>query len=271
MSQKSESSPSENTLEGANSTFSEYIEFFRDFVVILIIVILMRVFLVTPFQINGQSMEPSYHNREFILVNKFSYLNFANDLTEYTDDNTIGWFAKLWQKIPVHIWDPIRGDVVVIKPHVDKNREYYIKRVIAVPGDVIRFQDGQVYIKTPKSEKFVEINEPYLSATNKGRTQLPDTVEANQFTVPDNAYWVMGDNRNNSADSRSCFYNCVGMETAAHFIKRSDIVGKVLADFGYFHIFKDKSWSIDTGNIGWDPAPRLFSSPSTAKYPELGE
>lgn len=53
----------------------------------------------------------------------------------------------MWNSIPIHIGDPVRGDVVVIKPHVDKNREHYIKRVIALPGDIIKFESGSVFIK----------------------------------------------------------------------------------------------------------------------------
>jgi signal peptidase I len=55
--------------------------------------------------------------------------------------------TSLWQKIPIHIGDPIRGDVVVIKPHVDKTREHYIKRIIALPGDIIKFESGSVYVQ----------------------------------------------------------------------------------------------------------------------------
>ena len=70
-------------------------------------------------------------------------------------------------KIPLHIGDPSRGDVVVIRPHVDPCREFYIKRIVGLPGDVIRFEDGKVLIKTLDSEKFIEINESkYLSTIN---------------------------------------------------------------------------------------------------------
>jgi signal peptidase I len=65
-------------LEETNSTFREFIRFFRDLIIIFFIVILIRVFLVTPFRINGSSMEPSYHDKEYILVDKYSYLDFEN-------------------------------------------------------------------------------------------------------------------------------------------------------------------------------------------------
>jgi signal peptidase I len=82
---------------------SEFIIFLRDFVIILIAVFFIRIFLITPFQINGQSMESSYHDKEFILVDKFSYLDFAQD-TNDSMNGTIGKYAlNLWNKIPIHV------------------------------------------------------------------------------------------------------------------------------------------------------------------------
>lgn len=80
FSPKSQSSTGFETeeLEETNSTFREFIRFLRDLLVIFIIVILIRVFLVTPFRINGSSMESSYHDKEYILVDKLSYLDFEN-------------------------------------------------------------------------------------------------------------------------------------------------------------------------------------------------
>ena len=130
MSSSESSTFVESNLEEVNSTFSEFITFLRDFVIILIIVFFVRTFIITPFQINGQSMESSYHDKEFIIVDKFSYLDFAEDKPETTDENIWGSVVSIWQNIPLHIGDPRRGDVVVIKPHVDKTREHYIKRVI---------------------------------------------------------------------------------------------------------------------------------------------
>jgi signal peptidase I len=89
MNQNQEPSFIETDLEKVNSTFSESIIFFRDFVVILLIVFFIRSFLITPFQINGQSMESSYHNKEFILVDKFSYLDFSQDNLEIPEN----WFG----------------------------------------------------------------------------------------------------------------------------------------------------------------------------------
>lgn len=126
----SESIFKENDLQQVNSTFSEFITFLRDFVIILIIVFFIRTFIITPFQINGQSMETSYHDKEFILVDKFSYLDFAQDMSDTTDSSLWMYISDFWRQIPIHISDPERGDVVVIKPHVDKTREHYIKRVI---------------------------------------------------------------------------------------------------------------------------------------------
>jgi signal peptidase I len=260
----------ETDLTEVNSTFTEFIKFLRDFAIILMIVFFIRTFVITPFQINGQSMEPSYHDKEFILVDKISYLDFHEDYLDKSDGGILDSLSELWRSLPIHIGDPVRGDVVVIKPHVDKTREHYIKRVIGLPGDVIRFESGSVYLKVSGGENFVKLSEPYLSVSNSGHTYLPDYVEGNQFLVPAGTYWVMGDNRQNSADSRQCFQNCFGAKVEAHFIKRSNVIGKVLVDFGYFHIFTD-SWGIDWKHIGWNPTPRLLSSPRNAAYPELGK
>ncbi len=195
-------------LKEVNSTFSEFITFLRDFIVILLIVFFVRSFIITPFQINGQSMEASYHHKEFILVDKFSYLDFAQDMDDPTDGPILTYLTSIWQKIPIHTGDPVRGDVVVIKPHVDKTREHYIKRILALPGDIIKFENGLVMIQVAGSDTFVQINEPYLMASNSGHTYLPEYIEGNQFLVPPHMYWAMGDNRQNSADSRQCFQNC---------------------------------------------------------------
>ena len=114
-----------------NKTMREFISFFRDLVIILLIVLFIRGFFVTPFRINGSSMETSYHDKEYIIVDKFSYLNLPMTYSENSTGSVWNSMTEsVLRHIPVHIGDPRRGDVVVITPHVDRQREYYIKRVI---------------------------------------------------------------------------------------------------------------------------------------------
>ena len=156
----------ENLSEG-NKSMREFISFFRDLIIILLLVLFVRSFFVTPFRINGSSMEGSYHDKEYIIVDKFSYLNLPVTYNNTASGNTWDTVTSfLLRNLPIHVGDPVRGDVVVITPHVDKQREYYIKRVIALPGDTIRFEDGNVFIKKSASSAFVEIKEPYLSLAN---------------------------------------------------------------------------------------------------------
>ncbi|MBS9783732.1 signal peptidase I [Candidatus Gracilibacteria bacterium] len=264
-------------LRETNSTFMDFIKFLRDFVILLIIVLLVRSFIVTPFRISGSSMEASYHDGEYILIDKFSYLNFDtqfdNFITGASEKTFIEKGAELFKKIPIHIGDPKRGDVVVITPHVDPTKPYYIKRIVGMPGDTIRFENGKVSIKKPKSESFIELSEDYLSVINEGQTNLPSSVTEKEFKIPQGFYWVMGDNRLNSADSRSCFHDCF-REGATHFAARKDIIGRVLLDFGHFDLF-DGEFSLNPlkipklGTLKWLRQPRFFDTPRNAEYPEL--
>lgn len=116
----------------------------------------------------------------------------------------------------------------------------------------------------------MKIVEPYLSLLNTGHTFLPESVEANQFLIPEGYYWIMGDNRENSADARSCFRQCTSNKIEAHFLARKDILGRVLLDFGYFNIFGEGGL-LDSGKVSWTHPPRFLNSPRNATYPELGE
>lgn len=104
--------------EHAKTKLQEITLFFRDLVIIFVVVIFVRTFIAAPFQISGSSMEESYHSGEFILVNKFSYADFG--------------LAK--------IGNPVRGDVVILRPHAANGKEYYIKRIIGMPGDTVKFE-----------------------------------------------------------------------------------------------------------------------------------
>ena len=150
-------------------------------------------------------------------------------------------------------------------------KEYYIKRVIWMPGDTIRFEDGEVLIKKAGSEKFIKISEKYLSSANAWQTRLPENVKSNEFLIPEWYYWIMWDNRNNSADSRSCFKICLNDDdTYAHFIRRKDIVWKVLLNLWYYNIF-GVDGLIDSKKWKWTYPPRFLDHPRSASYPELSE
>ena len=196
-------------ITGNKTKFSEFIEFFRDLAIILVIVLVIRSYGVAPFQISGNSMTESYANNEFILVDKFSYANFFG----------------LYQ-----VGNPKRGDVAVLMPHAKNNKEYYIKRVIGLPGDTLKFENGEVFIKVAGTSEFVKLNEGYLSAVNNGGTYLPGESKEREIEVPEDSYFVMGDNRVGSADSRSCFFSC-SIAGSKYFVSRKDIVGKVFVSF----------------------------------------
>jgi hypothetical protein len=139
-----------------------------------------------------------------------------------------------------------------------------------MPGDTIRFEDGEVLIKKSWTDTFVKISEKYLSSANAGQTHLPENVKTNEFIIDEWHYWVMWDNRNNSADSRSCFKICLNSDNSAHFIRRKDIVWKVLLNLWYYNIF-GADGLIDSKKWRWTYPPRFLNHPRSAPYPELWE
>lgn len=165
------------------------------------------------------------------------------------------------------VGNPVRGDVVILRPHAANGKEYYIKRIIGMPGDTVKFEGGNVFLKTPEKTDFIELDERYLSIANKGKTFLPMDVKETEFNVPEGQYFTMGDNRNNSSDSRSCFMSC-SAQNATHFVSRENIVGKLFIDFGYINIFREGGVST-TGEWKWTYAPRFLSTPKDWIYTEL--
>ena len=178
------------------------IEYAKSFFPVLLIVLVLRSFLVEPFQIPTGSMIPTLEVGDFILVNKFAYgVRLPIIGTKLAD-----------------VADPQRGEVMVfIPPHENK---YYIKRVIGLPGDTVRFEDKNLYINGDMMPKaFVEdilvdtsigdldgtlhtetingIEHPvqHINAAGNGRSRTT-------WVVPNGHYFMMGDNRDNSSDSR---------------------------------------------------------------------
>ena len=146
-------------------------------VIIVTIVVVIRTFLVSPFQVEGSSMVGTLEHREYIIINKLAY----------------------------YIGSPNRGDVVVFRPPNDM-KKHYVKRIIGIPGDTVILRDGYVYVQE-KGGAEVKLQEDYLNERNKGHTYShPPTsgnTEERRYEVPEGSYFLLGDNRQGSLDSRS--------------------------------------------------------------------
>ncbi|MFL5761674.1 MAG: signal peptidase I [Thermomicrobiales bacterium] len=144
--------------------------------------------IVLNFQVDGSSMVPNLHNGEMLLVNRNVYMHF--DVNQFVD-----WLPAVDHEskhvvYPFH--PPQRGDIIVFNPPTNSDKPY-IKRVIGLPGETVSFKGGYVYIDGEK------LDEPYINgAITKCNRQVCEDVK-----VPNGDIFVMGDNRENSADSRS--------------------------------------------------------------------
>src|SRR5579859_104288 len=147
-------------------------------VVLTVLMFLVIRLAVQNFNIDGFSMEPSLHNTELILVDKWSYLFHA----------------------------PARGDVIVFvaPPHPDQD---YIKRIIALPGDIITIRDTTVIVDG------VILNERYVDPKNQGNNFAYKNIT--NMLVPPDDFFVLGDNREGSSDSRDW-----------GFVPRANIIGR---------------------------------------------
>lgn len=137
-------------------------------VVSLLIILPVRYWLIQPFYVKGASMEPTFYDHEYLIINEIVY----------------------------QVGTPHRGDVIVFKYPKDPS-QYFIKRVIGLPGERVEVADNHVYIYPANSStKFILDESPYLAST-------VNTVGNNTWTLGANEYFVVGDNRNFSLDSRS--------------------------------------------------------------------
>ncbi len=175
------------------------VEYAKSFFPVLLIVFLLRGFIVEPFKIPSGSMLPSLYVGDFILVNKFAY----------------GIRIPVLNKKIIETGDPERGDVMVFRYPRDPSLDY-IKRVIGLPGDHIAYYNKVLYVNgKPIGRKFegqyegpgqmhaseyienlLDMEHPILLMPGR-----PNSLEG-EYIVPEKMYFVMGDNRDNSADSR---------------------------------------------------------------------
>ncbi len=159
------------------------------FLMALAIVIPIRAFLFQPFVVSGASMDPNFHDADYLIIDELSY----------------------------RLRDPERQEVIVFK--YPNNPSYkYIKRIIGLPGEKVEVINGDVFIT--RKDDIIKLEESYLpESTIQGWTRN------NNFSIElkDDEYFVMGDNRNNSSDSR-----------VWGPVPRNNIVGKVFIKLSFF-------------------------------------
>jgi signal peptidase I len=141
------------------------ISFLETVVVALVISIVLYIFVMTPHEVIGNSMHPTYKNGEYLMANKVTY----------------------------RLKDPQRGDVVIFKYSETQD---FIKRIIALPGDTVMLKDGQLYINDTLLDESNYLNSTVY--TNGGDF----LKEGESKIIPEGEYFVCGDNRPHSSDSR---------------------------------------------------------------------
>ena len=173
--------------ERKKSVFREYAE---AIIIALILALFIRSFIIQAFKIPSGSMENTLQVGDHILVSKFSYgIKIPNKIPF--------WNIKIFRDIRLFEKMPERGDIIVFEFPRDEKRDF-IKRVIGLPGDVLEIKAQAVYINgQPIKEKYAIHREPY----REDRALYPRD-NYGPVVIPDRALFMMGDNRENSQDSR---------------------------------------------------------------------
>ncbi len=201
------------------------IDSFLDVLFVIVIVFFIRLYIISPFQIIGPSMETTFHG--------WNVVKNANG--QYGDGEFI-----LVDKMTYRITTPRRGDVVVFSPRIGPDKKYLIKRVIGLPGDKIKIADKFVSIATAENpDTFVEIDESEYLKNNYGNTCIDIDCYSDPvtFTIPEKHYFLMWDNRPQSLDSRQCFGECA-LSDDIRFVPQSSISGRVAYSLGHFDMFE---------------------------------
>lgn len=140
---------------------------------VLLVVLPIRLFIAQPFVVVGQSMEPTFETNQYLIVDEISY----------------------------RLKDPKRDQVIIFKYPYKKDASgkdiYYIKRIIGLPGETVEIKEGKVTIINKENPEGFTLSEPYINPETNSRSFSSMTV-----TLNEDQYFVMGDNRGNSSDSR---------------------------------------------------------------------
>ncbi|MGO4408766.1 MULTISPECIES: signal peptidase I [unclassified Brevundimonas] len=214
------------------SASNETVEIIKTVVFALLIAFVLRVLLFQPFTIPSASMEPNLYEGDYIVVSKWSY--------GYSK-HSIPWSPPLFDG-RVLGKDPTRGDIVVFKLPRD-NKTDYIKRVIGLPGDKVQMIANQLYINgAPVKDVVVSRAEMADMFGPRPVTQLRETLPNGKsfmtqdfgpggdlddtpvYEVPAGHFFMMGDNRDNSIDSRVDMSAGVGMVPAENLVGKAEII-----------------------------------------------
>jgi len=149
--------------------FSYVFELIKVVMVSLAIIIPVRYYLIQPFYVKGASMEPNFYDKEYLIIDEISY----------------------------RFHTPERGDIIVFR-YPRNPEEYFIKRIIGLPGEKIQIKDGLIYVYNKENSSGLKLGEPYLPTGDKTYALNEEII-----TLSGSEYYVLGDNRNSSKDSRS--------------------------------------------------------------------
>lgn len=235
-----------------SGTVNEFVEIVKTVVYALLIALFLRVIFFQPFTIPSASMEPTLIEGDYIIVSKWSYGYSRHSIP----------FSPPVFKGRILEQAPDRGDVIVFKLPRD-GRTDYIKRLIGLPGDRVQMRQGKLYINDKELPRkalppvmvdsgygFTRSVERYQETMPNGRSYVtydygPDGEVDNTetFVVPEGHYFFMGDNRDNSLDSRVPAEIGVGFVPADHLVGKAQII--MLSWDKEASLFKPWTWVLD--------------------------
>ncbi len=183
------------SVTGMSSALKTTIEYSRSFFPVLLFVLVIRSFIFEPFRIPSGSMMPTLLQGDYIFVKKYSY----------------GLRLPVVEKIVFETGEPDRGDVVVFRLPSEPNVNY-IKRVIGLPGDELVYErhrltvNGELIAVTPDTAENSSVDQFVEQLGERQHailvTNPQNSMRDGRYTVPEGHYFMMGDNRDNSRDSR---------------------------------------------------------------------